>query len=59
VVKPFAHKPGSEPAPELHHYRSDDCLWLFNTVPAYVKENGKIDFYKKVLPYAIKAKQRF
>jgi N,N'-diacetylchitobiose phosphorylase len=54
VVKPFAHNPGSEPAPAENHYRSDDCLWLFNTVPAYVKETGKIDFYKKVLPFADK-----
>ena len=54
VVKPFAHKPGYEPAPAEHHYRSDDSLWLFNTIPAYVKETGNIDFYKKVLPYADK-----
>ncbi len=52
VVKPFAHKPGHEKKPEEHEYRSDDCLWLFNTVPAYVKETGNIPFYHKVLPYA-------
>ena len=52
VVKPFAHTPGSEPAPDESEYRSDDCLWLFNTVPAYVKETGDIAFYDKVLPYA-------
>ncbi len=50
VVKPFAHTPGREIAPDS--YRSDDCLWLFNTVPAYVKETGDIAFYNKVLPYA-------
>lgn len=50
VVKPFAHQPGSESLPEA--YRSDDCLWLFNTVPAYVKETGNLDFYQEVLPYA-------
>jgi N,N'-diacetylchitobiose phosphorylase len=50
VVKPFNHHPGQEQEPE--HYRSDDCLWLFNTVPAYVKESGNIAFYDKVLPYA-------
>ena len=54
VVKPFAHNPGSEKTPEESEYRSDDCLWLFNTVPAYVKETGDQDFYLKVLPYADK-----
>ena len=52
VVKPFAHKPGSEHAPEEDEYRSDDCMWLFNTIPAYVKEAGDISFYNKILPYA-------
>jgi cellobiose phosphorylase len=52
VVKPFAHKPGSEELPGEEEYRSDDCLWLFNTVDAYVKEVGDVSFYKKVLPYA-------
>lgn len=54
VVKPFAHKPGQEPAPKEEEYRSDDCLWLFNTIPAYVKETGDPAFYDKVLPYADK-----
>ncbi|HVN47519.1 MAG TPA: N,N'-diacetylchitobiose phosphorylase [Bacteroidota bacterium] len=52
VVKPFAHKPGSEKAPAAHEFRSDDCMWLFNTIPAYVKETGDIAFYNKILPYA-------
>ncbi|MEE9431650.1 MAG: N,N'-diacetylchitobiose phosphorylase [Melioribacteraceae bacterium] len=52
VVKQFSHKPGKEKLPQEDEYRSDDCLWLFNSVPAYVKETGEIDFYKKVLPYA-------
>jgi cellobiose phosphorylase len=52
VVKPFAHKPGSEKTPDEKNYRSDDCMWLFNTIPAYVKETGDISFYSKVLPYA-------
>lgn len=56
VVKPFAHKPGSEKAPDVNEYRSDDCMWLFNTVPAYVKETGDISFYEKILPYADKGK---
>ena len=54
VVKPFAHNPGSEKAPEEKEYRSDDCMWLFNTIPAYIKESGDISFYNKVLPYADK-----
>jgi cellobiose phosphorylase len=52
VVKPFAHRPGHEQPPS--EYRSDDCLWLFNTVPAYVKETGNLAFYDKVIPYADK-----
>ncbi len=52
VVKPFAHNPGKEKTPGEHEYRSDDSLWLFNTVPAYVKETGDIGFYTKVLPFA-------
>ena len=52
VVKPFAHTPGKEKAPDEKEYRSDDCMWLFNTIPAYIKETGDISFYNKVLPYA-------
>lgn len=52
VVKPYAHSPGKEPCPEETQYRSDDCMWLFNTVPALVKETGDLSFYDKVLPYA-------
>ncbi|NQT26558.1 N,N'-diacetylchitobiose phosphorylase [candidate division KSB1 bacterium] len=52
VVKPILHEPGKEKKPEESEYRSDDCYWLFNTVPAYVKETGDVEFYKKVLPYA-------
>lgn len=54
VVKPFAHRPGKETPPAETEYRSDDCMWLFNTIPAYVKETGDVDFYHKVLPYADK-----
>jgi len=54
VVKPFAHKPGSEKLPAEKEYRSDDCMWLFNTIPAYVKETGDVAFFDKVLPYADK-----
>lgn len=52
VVKPFAHFPGKETPPKEEDYRSDDALWLFNTIPAYVKETGDVSFYNKVLPYA-------
>ena len=52
VVYPVSHKPGLEPAPDPSDYRSDDSLWLFNAVPAYVKETGDLDFYRKDIPYA-------
>jgi cellobiose phosphorylase len=54
VVKPFDHHPGNEmPTPE-NEFRSDDCLWLFNTIPAYVKETGDLNYYNKRLPYSDK-----
>lgn len=52
IVKPFEHRPGFEKEPDLEEYRSDDCLWFFNAVPAIVAEIGDIDFYNKSLPYA-------
>jgi len=52
VIKPFSHRPGKEKAPPDEEYRSDDCLWFFNAIPAYVAEIGDIAFYRKVLPYA-------
>jgi len=52
VVKPFEHRPGHETGPAPEEYRSDDCLWFFNAVPALVNETGDLDFYHKVLPYA-------
>jgi N,N'-diacetylchitobiose phosphorylase len=54
VVKPFDHTPGQEKCPDEQEYRSDDCMWLFNSIPAYIKETGNTDFYHKVLPYADK-----
>jgi cellobiose phosphorylase len=52
VIKPFLHRPGHEAPPPDEEYRSDDCLWFFNAVPAYVAETGDVAFYEKVLPYA-------
>ncbi|MBN2045699.1 MAG: hypothetical protein JW757_11805 [Anaerolineales bacterium] len=52
VIRPFEHTPGKESPPMLEEYRSDDCLWFFNAVPALVGETGDVDFYNKVLPYA-------
>ncbi len=51
-VMPISHRPGQEPSPEEEEYRSDDSLWLFNAIPAYVDETGDTGFYKKILPYA-------
>ena len=56
IVMAFTHKPGREKLPKEDEYRSDDCLWLFNAIPTYVKETGDIAFYRKILPYADKGK---
>jgi len=50
VVDPIAHKPGTNAPPR--HYRDDDCMWLFNTIPEFVKETGELSWYDRVLPYA-------
>jgi N,N'-diacetylchitobiose phosphorylase len=47
VVKPFAHKPGNEKLPAENEYRSDDCMWLFNTIPAYIKETGDVSLLRQ------------
>ncbi len=52
VIRPFDHHPGQETGPWPEEYRSDDCLWFFNAIPAYVAETGDVDFYHKVLPFA-------
>ena len=56
VVLPISHNPGYEKEPQEDEYRSDDVMWLFNAIPAYVKETGDISFFNKVLPYADKGK---
>ena len=56
VIKPFEHHPGYESPPPNEDFRSDDCLWLFNSVPAYVNETGDFEFYNKILPYADRGK---
>jgi len=52
IIRPFEHHPGSELPPDELELRSDDCLWFFNAIPAYVNETGDFAFYVKVLPYA-------
>ena len=52
VIKPHEHAPGEEKVPAAEDFRSDDCLWFFNAVPAYVNETGDMEFYKKCIPYA-------
>ena len=52
IVMAFAHRPGHEMPPREDEYRSDDCLWLFNAVTAYVNETGDVGFYNRTLPYA-------
>ena len=52
IVQPFDHHPGAEPPIAEEEFRSDDCLWFFNAVPAYVNETGNLAFYHKELPYA-------
>ena len=48
------HNPGHEKPPREEDFRSDDCLWFFNAVPAYIAETGNFDLYNKVVPYADK-----
>lgn len=51
-IKPWLHRPGSMPLTNSERYRSDDCLWFFNSIPAYVAETGDTGFYRTVLPYS-------
>ncbi|MBI5834035.1 MAG: N,N'-diacetylchitobiose phosphorylase [Armatimonadetes bacterium] len=51
-VRPWLHQPGSMAPTDPAHYRSDDCLWLFNVVPAYLAETGDLALLDEVVPYA-------
>jgi cellobiose phosphorylase len=53
-VRPWSHRPGHMSPTPPSHYRSDDCLWFFNAVPAYVAETGDAGFYDETVPYADK-----
>ena len=53
-VRPWSHRPGHMPPTPAAHYRSDDCLWFFNAIPAYVSETGDLGFYQEIAPYADK-----
>lgn len=55
-IRPWSHAPGRMKPTPAHHYRSDDCLWFFNSIPAYVAETGDVAFYDEVVPYADKGK---
>ncbi len=51
-VRPWSHYPGRMALTPPAQYRSDDCLWFFNAIPAYVAETGDTAFYDQVVPYA-------
>ncbi len=50
----LGHNPGHMEPPKKEEYRSDDCLWFFNAIPAYVAETGDRDFFNEVVPYSDK-----
>lgn len=52
VVAPFRHRPGKEKPTDHHRIRSDDCLWLTDSVLNHVKESGDASFLDSVIPYA-------
>lgn len=51
-VRPWSLQPGKMKPTPPHHLRSDDCLWFFNAIPAYVAETGDTAFYDEDVPYA-------
>jgi len=52
VVDPVFFKAGKMPRVDPQEQRADDCLWMFNSIPAYVAEIGDIDFYNEIILYA-------
>lgn len=48
----FDHRPGEAIPPKPEEYRCDDVLWLFQTVPQYLKESGDLGFLDEVIPFA-------
>ena len=55
-IRPWAHRPGRMKPTPPERYRSDDCLWFFNAVPAYVAETGDLAFYREIVPFADRGK---
>ncbi|HXQ80585.1 MAG TPA: N,N'-diacetylchitobiose phosphorylase [Opitutaceae bacterium] len=51
-IRPWSHVPGKMKPTPPQNYRSDDCLWFFNAIPAYVAETGDAAFYDEVVAYA-------
>jgi cellobiose phosphorylase len=51
-IRPWSHAPGKMKPTPPQNYRSDDCQWFFNTIPAYVAETGDTAFYDEIVPYA-------
>jgi cellobiose phosphorylase len=48
----FDHRPGNAVSPKPEEYRCDDALWLFQTVPQYLKESGDWGYLDEVIPFA-------
>jgi len=55
-IRPWSHAPGKMKPTPAGRYRSDDCLWFFNAVPAYVAETGDVAFYREIVPFADKGR---
>jgi cellobiose phosphorylase len=55
-IRAWTHAPGKMKPTPPGSYRSDDCQWFFNAVPAYVAETGDVGFYDLVVPYADKGR---
>jgi cellobiose phosphorylase len=55
-IRPWSHTPGKMRPTPPSRYRSDDGLWFFNAVPAYVAETGDVAFYREVVPFADKGR---